>query len=103
MNPTERRLIGHIAAAHATAHAIELSYAVLLTRIQDDFGTRDVIMGAVATIFGWAFGSTAIPAGFLTDRLGSRQVLVYAFGGSAVMAVLVALSPNEWFLAAALL
>jgi len=102
MNPTERRLIGHIAAAHATAHAIELSYAVLLTRIQFDFGTRDVVMGAIATVFGWAFGSTAIPAGFLTDRLGSRQVLVYAFAGSAVMALLVGLAQNGWWLAAGL-
>jgi predicted MFS family arabinose efflux permease len=102
MNPTERRLIGHIAAAHATAHAIELSYAILLTRIQEDFGTRDVVMGAIATIFGWAFGSTAIPAGFLTDRLGSRQVLVYAFAGSAVMAGLVGLAQNGWWLAAGL-
>ena len=40
-------------------------------------------MGALATVFGWAFGSSAIPAGFLTDRLGSRQVLVYAFAGSS--------------------
>ena len=102
MNPTERRLISHIAAAHATAHAIELSYAILLTRIQEDFGTRDVVMGAIATIFGWAFGTTAIPAGFLTDRLGSRRVLVYAFAGSAVMAVLVGLAQNGWWLAAGL-
>ncbi len=102
MNLTERRLIGHVAAAHALTHIIELTYAVLLTRIQDDFGTRDLVMGAIATIFGWSFGSSAIPAGFLTDRLGSRQVLVYAFAGSTVMAVLVGLSPNEWWLAASL-
>jgi FSR family fosmidomycin resistance protein-like MFS transporter len=102
MNPTERRLIGHVAAAHALTHIIELTYAVLLTRIQDDFGTRDVIMGAIATIFGWTFGSSAIPAGFLTDRLGSRRVLIYAFCGASVMAVLVGLAPNAWFLAAAL-
>jgi predicted MFS family arabinose efflux permease len=102
MNPTERRLIGHIAAAHALSHIIELTYAVLLTRIQDDFGSRDVVMGAIATIFGWMFGSSAIPSGLLTDRLGSRQVLVYAFAGSSVMAVLVGLAPNAWFLAAAL-
>jgi len=102
MNLTERRPIGHVAAAHALTHIIELTYAVLLTRIQDDFGTRDIVMGAIATIFGWTFGSTAIPAGFLTDRLGSRQVLVYAFAGSTVMAVLVGLAPNAWFLAAAL-
>ncbi len=102
MNPTERRLIGHIAAAHSLVHVIELTYPVLLTRIEDDFGIRAVFSGAIATIFGWFFGSSAIPAGFLTDRLGSRQVLVYAFAAAAVMAVLVGLAPNEWFLAAAL-
>ncbi len=102
MNQTERRLIAYIAAAHALTHITELSYAVLLTRIQDDFGTRDVVMGALATVFGWTFGSSAIPAGFLTDRLGSRRVLVYAFAGSSVMAVLVGLSPNAWVLAATL-
>jgi predicted MFS family arabinose efflux permease len=102
MNLTERRLIGHIAAAHALTHIIELTYAVLLTRIQDDFGSRDVVMGAIATIFGWMFGSSAIPSGFLTDRLGSRRVLVYAFTGSAVMCVLVGLAPNTLFLMVAL-
>jgi predicted MFS family arabinose efflux permease len=59
-------------------------------------------MGAIATIFGWMFGSSAIPAGFLTDRLGSRRVLVYAFAGSSVMAAFVGLAPNAWFLAVAL-
>jgi len=102
MNPAERKLISYIAAAHALTHITELSYAVLLTRIQDDFGTRDVVMGALATVFGWTFGSSAIPAGFLTDRLGSRRVLVYAFAGSSVMAVLVGLSPNAWVLVATL-
>ena len=102
MNPAERKLISYIVAAHALTHITELSYAVLLTRIQEDFGTRDVVMGALATVFGWTFGSSAIPAGFLTDRLGSRRVLVYAFAGSSVMAVLVGLSPNAWVLAATL-
>ncbi len=102
MNPAERRLIAYTAASHAVVHVMELTYPVLLTRIEDDFGIRAVISGLLATLFGWAFGSTAIPAGFLTDRLGSRRVLVYAFSGAAVMAVLVGIAPNEWFLAAAL-
>jgi len=102
MNPTERRLIAHIAAAHALTHIIELTYPVLLTQIEDDFGLRAVISGAIATVFGLAFGATAIPAGFLTDRLGSPRVLVYAFGGAAVMALLVSLAPNAWYLAVAL-
>src|SRR5207245_1253346 len=102
MNATERRLIGHMAAAHALVHTMELTYPALLTRIRDDFGIGAVVSGAIATGFGWAFGSSAIPAGFLTDRLGSRQVLVYAFSGAAVMAIVVGLAPNEWFLAAGL-
>jgi predicted MFS family arabinose efflux permease len=102
MNPEERRIIGYITAAHALVHVMELTYPALLSRIEDDFGIRAVVTGAIATIFGWAFGSTAIPAGFLTDRLGSRRIVMYAFTGSAVMAALVAVSPNEWFLAAAL-
>jgi predicted MFS family arabinose efflux permease len=102
MNPSERRLIGYIAAAHALTHIIELTYPVLLTQIEDEFGIRAVISGAIATVFGLAFGTTAIPSGFLTDRLGSPRVLVYAFGGSAVMAFLVSLAPNAWFLAVAL-
>jgi len=81
---------------------MELTYPALLTRIEDDFGIRTVVSGALATIFGWTFGSSAIPAGFLVDRLGSQRVVTGAFAGAAVLAILVGLSPNEWFLAAAL-
>ena len=103
MNPDERRIMTYIGLAHGLTHILELTYAAMLTRIAVEFGLRAVVTGAIATMFGWAFGASAIPSGFLTDRLGSRPVLVYAFGGSAVMAILVGLSPNEWWLAAALL
>ena len=103
MNSDERRIMTYVGMAHGLTHIIELTYAAMLTRIAIEFGLRAVVTGAIATLFGWAFGSSAIPSGFLTDRLGSRPVLVYSFGGSAVMAVLVGLSPNEWWLAAALL
>lgn len=102
MNAAERRLISYIAAAHGLVHIMELVYPALLSRIEDDFGVRSVVSGGVATLFGWAFGSSAIPSGFLVDRVGSRQVMVYAFFGGAVMATLAGLAPNEWFLAAAL-
>ncbi len=102
MTPAERRLIAYAASAHGLVHIMELTYPAVLSRIEDDFGIRAVVSGGIATVFGWAFGSSAIPAGFLTDRLGSRRVLLYAFVGAAVAAVLVGLSPNEWFLAATL-
>jgi len=102
MNVAERRLITYTAAAHAVVHITELTYPALLTRIGDDFGVRAVILGTIASVFSWAFGGSAIPAGFLTDRLGSRRVLFYAFAGATVSLVLVGLSPNEWVLAATL-
>ena len=102
MNAPERRLITYAAFAHALVHIIELTYPALLTRIEDDFGVRAVILGGIASVFSWAFGGSAIPSGFLTDRLGSRRVLLYAFVGGTVSLVLVALSPNEWFLAGTL-
>ena len=102
MNAAERRLIAYAASAHALAHVIELTYPALLTRIAEDFGLRALILGTIASVFAWAFGTSAIPAGFLTDRLGSRRVLLYAFFGAALSLVLVGISPNEWFLAATL-
>src|SRR3990172_6199290 len=91
MNPAERRLIAYAAAAHGTVHIMELTYPWLITRIEADFGIGSVVTGGLATVFGWAFGSSAIPAGLLTDRLGSRRVLIYAFMGAAVLAVLAVL------------
>ncbi len=102
MNAAERRLITYTGFAHALVHVIELTYPALLSRIEEDFGVRAVILGTIASVFAWAFGGRAIPAGFLTDRLGSRRVLFYAFAGAAVSLVLVGMAPNEWFLAAAL-
>jgi predicted MFS family arabinose efflux permease len=102
MNAEERRLITYAMAAHGLIHVIELMYPALLSRIEADFGLRAVITGAIATAFGWAFGSTAIPSGFLTDRLGSRRVIVYGFVGAAVLCVLVAISPGARFFAIAL-
>jgi predicted MFS family arabinose efflux permease len=102
MNAAERRLLTYAAFAHALTHIVELTYPALLTRIEDDFGVRAVILGTIASVFAWAFGGSAIPAGFLTDRLGSRRVLFYAFTGATVSLVLVGLSPNEWFLAVTL-
>lgn len=102
MNAAERRLISYTAFAHALVHITELTYPALLSRIEDDFGLRAVVLGTIASVFSWAFGSSAIPGGFLTDRLGSRRVLLYAFVGASISLVLVGLSPNAWFLAATL-
>ena len=61
MNPTERRLIGHIAAAHATDHAIELSSISQRVRLER--------MAPVTS-------AMAVPALILTAIVGGPALVV---------------------------
>lgn len=90
----ERTLIGTTALAHGLVHAIEFTYAILLTRIGAEFGMGAATLGFVANASAFAFGASSLPAGYLTDRLGSRKVLYLCFLTAAGAAVLVGLSPN---------
>jgi MFS family permease len=80
--------------AHALIHAIELTYAVLLSRIGDEFGASLFVLGIVANVFAFAFGFGALPSGLLVDRLGTQRVLLIAFSMAAVASLLVATAPN---------
>ncbi len=84
-----------LSGAHALIHAIELAYAALLLRIEAEFGANLLMLGVFANIAAFTFGLGALPAGVLVDRLGSMRVLKITLGGSALAAVLVALSPSE--------
>jgi MFS family permease len=94
----ERRIIIFTAASHGLVHTLEWSYAVLLLKIGDEFGAGFFLLGALGNVFAWTFGFGALPSGVLTDRLGSQRVLLFAFAGATLSAVLVGLSPNTVFL-----
>ena len=44
------------------------------------------------------FGASALPSGFLVDRLGARRVLLFAFLGAMVGALLIAVAPGSYAL-----
>lgn len=88
------RLIGYVSVAHGLVHALELTYAALLSRIEDAFGSDLFILGIVANAFAFTFGASALPSGLLVDRLGSRRVLYVCFLGAAAAALMVAVSAN---------
>ncbi len=98
----QARLVAYVSVAHGLVHTIELTYAALLTRIEAEFGGGFLALGAIANVFAFTFGASALPAGFLVDRFGSRRVLVTAFVAAAALSVLVAASPNPWWLAVTL-
>lgn len=98
----QARLVAYVSVAHGLVHTIELTYAALLTRIEAEFGGGFLALGAIANVFAFTFGASALPSGFLVDRFGSRRVLVGAFISAAGLSALVAFSPNVWWLAVSL-
>ncbi len=94
----QRGLVAYISVAHAFIHTIEITYAVLLSRISDDFGSDLFVLGIIANGFAFMFGFAALPSGVLVDRLGTQRVLFLAFTAAAVSALLVATAPNTWTL-----
>ena len=91
----ERTVVLTLSGTHALVHSTELAYAALLLRIEAEFGTDLLLLGVLANVSAFAFGLGALPAGMLADRLGSVHVLRITLAGSALAAVLVALSPSE--------
>jgi MFS family permease len=79
-------------------HALELAFAALLARIAADFDASLATMGAVATAGTFTFGATAIPSGFLSDRLGPRAVIAGCLAAAGLAAFAVAAAPNLWTL-----
>jgi len=75
----------------------------MLAGIALEFGASLFIMGVLANIFGLAFGFTALPSGFLADRIGEKRLLAVCCLVSGVAAVGVGMATNIYVLGAALL
>jgi MFS family permease len=102
MKGFERQAIAYTAACHGMVHVLELTYGVVLVSIAQEFGASLFVLGVLANILGFTFGLTALPAGFLTDRIGERRLLIICCLGMGVAAIIVGLSPNIYVLGVAL-
>ena len=98
----ERRVVIAAIFAHAMTHGMEVAFAALLLRIGAEFGAGLAALGIVANAGTITFGSTAIPAGYLSDRYGERAVIAFSMAGGAALCVLTAAAPNLTLLAVAL-
>ena len=98
----ERQAIAYTSACHGMVHILELTYGVVLISIAQEFGASLFILGILANILGFTFGLTALPAGFLTDRIGERRLLMLCCLGMGVASIAVGLSPNIYALGVAL-
>lgn len=102
MERFERQVIAYTSACHGLVHILEVTYGVVLVSIAQEFGASLLVLGVLANILGFAFGATALPAGFLTDRFGERRLLILCCLGMGVASIAVGLSPSIYILGAAL-
>lgn len=73
--------MGLTISSHGLVHLYEGVLPPLIPLLIGEFGTDYLHLGIVVTVFSYAFGLGALPAGFLSDRVGPRQLVsVYLFG-----------------------
>jgi MFS family permease len=102
VNGNDRSIIGFVMIAHATVHTYELAIPILLTVWLIEFSTTAATLGIVVSLGYGLFGLGALPGGLLTDRFGSRTLIISSLAGMGASFVLLSLAPSIAMLALAL-
>jgi len=94
MTRSQRQVLWTTCTSHGLIHVYELSVPALLLLIQAEFSAGDLQMGKIVTVYGMLFGLGALPAGYLADKFGSKQLLAICLWGASLSMVGMALSPS---------
>jgi MFS family permease len=100
----EVQAIGLVSAAHFISHFHSLVLPPLFPYLKQHFGVGFVELGFALTIGSLASVAAQLPMGYLTDRIGSRRLLIAALwiGGLAIASIGL-VDSYLWLLAAAAL
>ncbi len=75
---------------HLLNHSLTLLYPVIIIQLLKLYpGVSLTALGAIGTLHYLLYGAGAFPAGWLTDRLGARNLLLIYFYGSAASVLVV--------------
>jgi MFS family permease len=96
-------IIAVLAGAHFAHHVLTALLVPLLPFIRNEFALSYAQSGAVTSAFTVAYGVAQLPAGWLSDRIGPRYMLLIGISGVAAAGVFVGLSPAFGLLIAGLL
>ncbi|RQG86644.1 MFS transporter [Natrarchaeobius halalkaliphilus] len=70
-----------------------LAVSPVVPFIIDDFEISNTLIGVALSGMWLAYGLAQFPSGILSDRYGEKPIILIAVGGTAVVSVLLALSP----------
>lgn len=85
------------AVAHSLDHSYILVFAVLLEMMRKEFQMSYAEIGFVGAVLFFLNGLNAIPSGFLSDRIGSKKVVVLSMFLCGLSAVGISFAPNKVF------
>lgn len=101
--PKDARVsIGFLNWAHAIDHYVMLIFPTVVIGLQAVFDRSYSELIALSTASFVAFGVFSLPAGWLADHWSRRNIMAVFFLGCGVSLIAAGLSPNVFFLAAAL-
>ncbi|MBT3250572.1 MAG: MFS transporter [Candidatus Marinimicrobia bacterium] len=80
------------AIGHMLVHSITLIYPAIMIVIKNEFQVSLVVLGQLGTIQFLLFGLAAFPAGYLVDKIGSKNVLGIYFIGISLSVVIISLA-----------
>jgi len=78
--------------AHFSHHLLTALPTPLLPFIRDEFALNYTRVGLIVSAFSLSYGISQLPAGWLSDRIGPRIVVILGISGVAVFGLLVGVS-----------
>lgn len=88
---------------HSLVHTFELSIPILVPIWLVYFDTTPAVVGIVVAIGYALFGIGALPAGWLTDAIGSRRLIAVCLLGMGGSFLALSVAPGIWAVTVALL
>lgn len=98
--PTPHRILFLMWLTYGSFYLCRLNLAPVVTLIMDDLHISHSTMGLIMALFFALYASTQFPAGYLSDRLGPKRVIVLGSFLSSLSNLLFGLSSRVHYLIA---
>lgn len=89
----ETKVIGLVCTGHFFSHFYLLVLPPLFPLLRDIYGVGFTELGFAIAAFSVASGFTQIPVGFLVDRYGARQILIWGMLSESIAISLIGVFP----------